>query len=582
MMTQNRKRCRNIHEDDAELRRCEVEFVEGVLIAYSVMAGIVRSNAMNFTPFGVPFTGSLPVATQFAAAKFTQNITTANGQVVGVLSGGEGGVHYLRPVDGSGFATPAQNNAQQTVITLPITMPGAKPGDPQQTVQIQVVPAPPVTQNNTIQSPKYHISQIPIQTFQQGTTVLTVAYSPQGQTTDGVQLQVGEQQGIPEGMTVVAAIQPQDLQLIQAAQTQAPQQQQQQREDSDKTKEIMPVALIKSENLGKSDSNETEFAQPGTSNVTNVPAGWTSVTAAGVADYLGRIPTALPMSIHQFLKFSAETIKRESQVESSPLSADMGETSVESQSAEMETGGLIVADIVEQEPEQEDADKPKKKKKNKKKPPKPRRPKPGQVHIATALDGTTLFCCPECHMAYPEKELLEQHLVGHKIERRFICDICGAGLKRKEHLERHKLGHNPERPFVCSVCMKGFKRKEHLTLHYVIHSGEKNEVCEECGKGFYRKDHLRKHARSHLARRMKEEQQQQQQQQIQQQPTQTGQQQVTIQVEVPSANIQVPVQIQVPQHHIQVAANTGEDGHQVSTVVLPTAAETSSMNILPN
>lgn len=148
---------------------------------------------MNFTPFGVPFTGSLPVATQFAAAKFSQNITTANGQVVGVLSGGEGGVHYLRPVDGSGFAaTPTANNGQQTqtVITLPITMPGAKPGDPQQTVQIQVVPAPPVTQNNAVQAPKYHISQIPIQTFQQGTTVLTVAYSPQGQDGNGVQLQV--------------------------------------------------------------------------------------------------------------------------------------------------------------------------------------------------------------------------------------------------------------------------------------------------------------------------------------------------------------------------------------------------------
>lgn len=129
----------------------------------------------------------------------------------------------------------------------------------------------------------------------------------------------------------------------------------------------------------------------------------------------------------------------------------------------------------------------------------------GQVHIATALDGTTLFCCPECHMAYPEKDLLEQHLVGHKIERRFICDICGAGLKRKEHLERHKLGHNPERPFVCSVCMKGFKRKEHLNLHFVIHSGEKTEICGECGKGFYRKDHLRKHARSHITRRAKEQ-----------------------------------------------------------------------------
>lgn len=51
--------------------------------------------------------------------------------------------------------------------------------------------------------------------------------------------------------------------------------------------------------------------------------------------------------------------------------------------------------------------------------------------------------------------MLEQHLVAHKIDRRYICDICGAGLKRKEHLERHKLGHNPERPYVCEVCSKG-------------------------------------------------------------------------------------------------------------------------------
>lgn len=118
----------------------------------------------------------------------------------------------------------------------------------------------------------------------------------------------------------------------------------------------------------------------------------------------------------------------------------------------------------------------KKKRKYKKKPPKPKPPKPGQVHIATALDGTILFCCPECQLAYPEKGDLEQHLTVHKIERRYICDICGAGLKRKEHLERHKLGHSPERPHICSVCMKGFKRKEHLNLHFVIHSGDKTEV----------------------------------------------------------------------------------------------------------
>lgn len=118
----------------------------------------------------------------------------------------------------------------------------------------------------------------------------------------------------------------------------------------------------------------------------------------------------------------------------------------------------------------------KKKRKYKKKPPKPKPPKPGQVHLATAMDGTILFCCPECQMAYAEKTDLEQHLTVHKIERRYICDICGAGLKRKEHLERHKLGHSPERPHICSVCKKGFKRKEHLNLHFVIHSGDKTEV----------------------------------------------------------------------------------------------------------
>lgn len=98
------------------------------------------------------------------------------------------------------------------------------------------------------------------------------------------------------------------------------------------------------------------------------------------------------------------------------------------------------------------------------------------MHIATALDGTVLYCCPECSMAYPNKTHLEHHLGEHKIDRRYICDLCGAGLKRKEHLERHKLGHSPERPYTCNVCMKGFKRKEHLNLHFVIHSGEKNEV----------------------------------------------------------------------------------------------------------
>uniref|UniRef100_A0A1B0A558 C2H2-type domain-containing protein n=1 Tax=Glossina pallidipes TaxID=7398 RepID=A0A1B0A558_GLOPL len=143
----------------------------------------------------------------------------------------------------------------------------------------------------------------------------------------------------------------------------------------------------------------------------------------------------------------------------------------------------------------------------KKKPPKEKkpRPKPGEIRETKALDGSTLFCCPECQMAYPDRSLIEQHVVSHAVERRFVCDICNAALKRKDHLTRHKLSHIPDRPHVCNICMKSFKRKEQLTLHIVIHSGEKKHVCIECGKGFYRKDHLRKHTRSHIARRVKSE-----------------------------------------------------------------------------
>lgn len=88
------------------------------------------------------------------------------------------------------------------------------------------------------------------------------------------------------------------------------------------------------------------------------------------------------------------------------------------------------------------------KKKKRKRPPKERKPKPrpGEIRLTTALDGSPLFMCPECQVAYPEPGLLEIHLVGHNLERRYVCDICNAALKRKDHLTRHKQSHNPDRP----------------------------------------------------------------------------------------------------------------------------------------
>lgn len=262
---------------------------------------------MNFSPFGVgvPLSTALPVATQFTQGKITQNVTTANGQVVGVLQGGENGIHYIRPLETNAFTTNAQpQQTQQTqIITLPITMPGAKPGDPQQTVQIQVVnPAPPpVSQSSSVQSPKYHISQIPLQSFGQGATVLTVAYNG---NQEGIQI-VDGQNGIPEGMTVVAALQPQDIQLIQTTQ-------QQEEGKNNKDVNMTPVALIKTENKDEQES------QAGTSIAINTHYIQSS---AAVQEYLQRIQSStLPLSLQQFLKFNTD-VKREQITEDGVIEA---------------------------------------------------------------------------------------------------------------------------------------------------------------------------------------------------------------------------------------------------------------------
>ncbi|XP_041978158.1 fez family zinc finger protein erm-like isoform X2 [Aricia agestis] len=226
----------------------------------------------------------------------------------------------------------------------------------------------------------------------------------------------------------------------------------------------------------------------------------------GVADYL----SALPLPLHHLLKYSrADTEPTVVTVAANPpMSAVTANQPNPANSVVVQTATIISPATTNASTNTNTnaaatfAKKKKKKKLLKEKKP---RPKPGEIRLTTALDGSTLYCCPECHMAYPERGLLDQHLVGHTMERRFICDICNAALKRKDHLTRHKQSHNPERPHACSVCLKAFKRKEQLTLHFVIHSGEKRHVCNECGKGFYRKDHLRKHTRSHIARRVKAE-----------------------------------------------------------------------------
>lgn len=158
-------------------------------------------------------------------------------------------------------------------------------------------------------------------------------------------------------MTVVAALQPQDIQLIQA-----------QAEPDKSQKDATPVALIKSE------GSKDDVQEAGTS--ITIPSNYLQNTQT-VHDYLQRIQnTTLPLSLQQFLKFNTD-VKREHITEDGVI-----ETIVETGDAEQET--LIMNEMeaeIETEENVDDPDKNKKKKKYKKKPPKPKKPKPGQVSL---------------------------------------------------------------------------------------------------------------------------------------------------------------------------------------------------------
>ncbi|XP_048482700.1 zinc finger protein 226 [Plutella xylostella] len=480
--------------------------------------------------------GQLPVA------KLQQNVANSGAtlqQVVQMV--GADGVQYVRAVDGGLSAAPQ-------LITLPIALPGAKPGDPQQQIQIQVL-NPNLLQQ---QQPKYQM-QIPIQGlqgFQQGGAVLTVAYTPEGN--DGSMQLIGN--ALPEGLQLIAM--PQEMQMVQTQQhTENKEQIQIMQQPQVFITQNQEIIINNGEHKMESNNNEAthriiikeecddtndDESSQGTDGAGDNMA-WQSTNNQDLINYLNKLPPqqaqSLPVSLQQFLKLNPiEQDKKPMETASKPpvLHIEIN--------PHIETEDKKPLDITEAILGEDGTLRIKKKKKYKKKPPKPAKPKPGQVIITQADDGSPIYCCPECSMAYPEKEQLEMHLSVHKVERRFICGICGAGLKRKEHLERHKLGHNPERPYVCSVCCKGFKRREHLNLHTVIHSGVKTEMCQQCGKGFYRKDHLRKHARSHERGRPRDE--------PAPPPAPAPDNHTTeITIHVPtSGNMQVPVQINIPQH----------------------------------
>jgi len=112
-------------------------------------------SAMNFTPFTGPFTGTIPVH------QFTAKFANANGQTTNVppgtvvLSGGDGGIHYLRPSD---MVSQAGTLTNQTLITVPVSMEQSKEdGSSTTTVQAQGSQSTATVQVQNLLEPSYQV-----------------------------------------------------------------------------------------------------------------------------------------------------------------------------------------------------------------------------------------------------------------------------------------------------------------------------------------------------------------------------------------------------------------------------------------
>lgn len=161
---------------------------------------------------------------------------------------------------------------------------------------------------------------------------------------------------------------------------------------------------------------------------------------SSVADYLSHLPTSL--SLHHFLKYSADAataIKKEGVVagQAGQLNLIPSSSSIANIIQPIQGSQTIVHNIQQQSQTSSinngtTATVTKKKKKKKAPKEKKAKPKAGEIRLKFALDGSMLFVCPECQVAYPEKEILDQHMINHQsLERRFVCEICNAALKRK-------------------------------------------------------------------------------------------------------------------------------------------------------
>lgn len=120
-------------------------------------------------------------------------------------------------------------------------------------------------------------------------------------------------------------------------------------------------------------------------------------------------------------------------------------------------------------------------------------------HVKKVHSKNFKHICNYCGKKFREKSVLNNHVLIHRIERKFKCTICNARFKQRTNLTVHKKSHGNPTTVKCTICSRVLKTQSILNRHMkTVHS--KNDqlyMCALCPVTFNNRPAILSHLRRH-------------------------------------------------------------------------------------